>query len=95
VKISIITVVYNNKADIKHAVESVLSQTWPDIEYIVIDGGSTDGTVDELKLFAAKIHTLISEKDNGMYDALNKGIRLATGDVIGILHSDDIFKYRM
>jgi len=90
-KVSIITIVYNNRETIADAVESVLAQTYPDIEYIVVDGLSTDGTLDILQLYKGRISKLVSEKDNGLYDAINKGIKLATGDVIGFLHSDDIF----
>jgi glycosyltransferase involved in cell wall biosynthesis len=91
VKISIITIVYNNSETIADAIESVLSQTYPDIEYIVVDGLSTDGTVDIVKHYGTSVTKFISEKDKGLYDAINKGIGLATGDVIGLLHSDDIF----
>jgi glycosyltransferase len=90
-KISIITAVYNNKDYISECVESVLLQTYTDIEYIVIDGGSTDGTKEILEKYRLKIAHYISEADNGMYHAMNKGISIATGDIIGILHSDDIF----
>lgn len=90
-KISIITVVWNNQKTIKDAIESVLSQTCPDIEYVIVDGGSTDGTVDIIKSYGARITKFISEKDKGIYDAMNKGIRLATGDVVGILNSDDVY----
>ena len=88
-KISIITTVYNNKQHIEKAILSVLSQTYHDIEYIVIDGGSSDGTVDVIKKYSNKIDKFISEPDKGIYDGLNKGINLASGDVIGFLHSDD------
>jgi glycosyltransferase involved in cell wall biosynthesis len=91
IRFSIITVVYNRKATIERTVQSVLEQDYPNIEYIVIDGGSTDGSVDVVNKYSASIDVFISEPDGGMYDALNKGIRLATGDVIGILHSDDVF----
>ncbi len=90
-KISIITIVYNNCDTIADAIESVLGQTYPDVEYIVVDGLSTDGTVDVVKSYSDRISRFISEKDNGLYDAINKGIALATGDVIGLLHSDDLF----
>lgn len=90
-KISIITIVFNNRETIADAIESVLGQTYPHIEYIVIDGASTDGTVEIIKNYGSRITRFISEKDQGLYDALNKGIRYATGDVIGLLHSDDIF----
>jgi glycosyltransferase involved in cell wall biosynthesis len=91
VKISIITVVYNNKDTIKDAIESVLNQTYKNIEYIIIDGGSTDGTIDIIKSYRDKIDKFISEKDNGIYDAMNKGLKLASGDIVGILNSDDIY----
>jgi glycosyltransferase involved in cell wall biosynthesis len=93
-KVSIITVVWNNKETIKDAIDSVLSQTYKDTEYIVIDGGSTDGTVDVIEKYRDKISIFLSEPDKGLYDALNKGIKLASGDVIGILHSDDLFSDR-
>lgn len=90
-KISIITVSYNSVNTIRDTIESVLNQTYKDIEYIIIDGGSTDGTVELIKSYGNKIHKFVSEKDKGIYDAMNKGIRLATGDVIGILNSDDVY----
>ena len=90
-KVSIITVVRNNKETIKDAINSVLNQTYKDIEYIVIDGASTDGTVGIVQSYRGKIDKFVSEKDKGIYDALNKGIQLATGEVISILHSDDLF----
>lgn len=90
-KVSIITIVYNNKPCITDCIRSVQKQTYPDIEYIVIDGGSTDGTQTQIESFKDKLAHYISEKDKGLYNALNKGIRQATGDVIGILHSDDLF----
>ncbi len=91
-KISIITAVYNNENTIEDAVVSVLSQTHDDIEYIVIDGKSTDNTLNIIKKYKDKIDVLVSEKDSGIYDALNKGIKKATGDVICFLHSDDIYQ---
>ena len=90
-KVSIITVVWNNKETIKDSINSVLNQTYADIEYIVVDGSSSDGTVDIVKGYVDKISHFISEPDEGIYDALNKGIELATGDVIATLHSDDQF----
>ena len=89
-KISIITVVWNNAKTIKDAINSVLNQSYKDIEYIVIDGSSTDGTIEIVQSYGDKIK-FISEKDNGLYDAMNKGIRMATGDVVGILNSDDFY----
>ena len=90
-KISIITVVRNNVATINDAINSVLSQTYKNIEYIVIDGASTDGTVGVVQSYTNKIDKFITEKDHGLYDAMNKGITLATGDIIGILNSDDMY----
>lgn len=89
--VSIITVVYNNARYVRDAIESVLSQDYSNIEYLVIDGGSTDGTVDIIKEYQDRISFFITEPDNGIYDALNKGVVLSTGDVIGVLHSDDQF----
>lgn len=90
-KISIITVVRNNEKTIKDAIESVLGQTYKNIEYIIIDGKSTDGTVEVIKSYDNKISKFISESDKGLYDAMNKGIKLSTGDVVGILNSDDFY----
>lgn len=90
-KVSIITIVYNNKVCIADCIRSVLNQTYSDIEHIIIDGGSTDGTQLEIEPFKNKLAYYISEKDNGLYDALNKGIQQATGDIIGVLHSDDLY----
>lgn len=90
-KISIITSVYNNRDTISDAIESVLSQTYPNIEYIVIDGASKDGTVDIIRTYADRITTFVSEPDRGIYDGLNKGVERATGDVIAFLHSDDLY----
>ncbi len=91
-KVTIITVVYNNVSTIASAIESVLSQTFKNIEYIVIDGGSTDGTCDVIQNYTDKINIYISERDKGIYDALNKAITLSTGNIIGILHSDDLYQ---
>lgn len=88
-KVSIITVVYNGENFIKDCIESILTQDYPQIELIVIDGASTDTTVQIIQSYGNKIHHFISEPDNGMYDALNKGIKLATGDIIGALNADD------
>ncbi len=90
-KVSIITVVYNNEKTIGDAIDSIQSQTYENIEHIIIDGKSTDKTVDIVKSYGNKIAKLISEKDNGIYDAMNKGLDLVTGDIIGILNSDDIY----
>ena len=92
-RISIITACYNSATTIGAAMESVVRQSWAEIEYIVVDGGSTDGTVDVVRDFAKEAHgrdiKWLSEPDDGMYDAINKGIRMATGEVIGILNADD------
>jgi glycosyltransferase involved in cell wall biosynthesis len=90
-KISIITVVYNNKNTINDAIESVLSQAHKNIEYIIIDGGSTDGTPDIINKYRSRIAEYVSEPDHGIYDAMNKGIRLATGNLIGFLNADDFY----
>lgn len=90
-KISIITICFNSERFLEDAIKSVATQDYPDIEYIVIDGASTDGTVDVINRCTDKIDTWISEKDNGIYDAMNKGVQMATGDVVGILNSDDIY----
>ena len=90
-KISIITITYNSAKTVQRALASVQEQTYPDIEHIIVDGASTDGTREIIEAYAAKHKNVrwVSEKDNGIYDALNKGIGMATGDVIGFLHSDD------
>jgi glycosyltransferase involved in cell wall biosynthesis len=94
VKISIITVAYNSSLTIKDTFNSVLAQTYSDIEYIVVDGNSKDKTIDIIKesepLFTGRMKW-VSEPDKGLYDAMNKGIQIATGDVIGIINSDDLF----
>ena len=91
-KISIITSCYNRVSTIRGAIESVLAQDYPDIEYIIVDGASTDGSVEVIR-DAIEGHEdrvkFISEPDHGMYEAINKGIRMATGDYIGLVHSDD------
>ena len=90
-KVSIVTVCYNSVKTISHTIESVLAQIYPQIEYIIVDGSSTDGTVDIIKSFEDRISVIISEPDHGIYDAINKGIKLSTGSIIGILNSDDFF----
>jgi len=90
-KISIITVCYNSDATLQKTIESVASQTYKNIEYIVIDGNSKDDTFEIIKKHHASIAKWISEPDKGLYDAMNKGIAMATGDLIGILNSDDVF----
>lgn len=90
-KISVITAVYNNAGGIKEAIDSIQSQKDVDIEIVVVDGGSSDGTVEILEGYRDRIDIFVSEPDEGIYDALNKGLRLARGDVVGFLHSDDAF----
>lgn len=90
-KISIITATYNSEATIKDTLESVNAQTYPDIEHIIVDGASKDNTLDLVKKYGKRVSLIISEPDKGIYDAMNKGIKAATGDVIGILNSDDFF----
>ena len=90
-KVSIITIVYNNQAFIESCIHSVLNQIYPNIEHIVIDGGSTDGTQKKIEQYKDQLAYYKSEKDKGLYDGLNKGIRQATGDIVGILHSDDLY----
>lgn len=90
-KISVITVVYNDVEHIRETMESFFSQTWKEKEYIVIDGGSSDGTAEIIREYAARLAYWCSEKDNGIYDAMNKGISHATGDWINFLNSGDIF----
>lgn len=88
-KFSIITVVYNNVRDIEHTITSVVNQTYDNIEYIVIDGESSDGTLAVIHKYQDKIEVLLSEKDKGIYDAMNKGLTLATGDYVLFLNSGD------
>lgn len=90
-KISVITVVYNNAATIEATILSVSSQAYPRIEHIIIDGGSTDGTLDIVHRHQEKISVCKSGPDRGMYDAMNKGLALATGDIIGFLNADDVY----
>jgi glycosyltransferase len=91
VKITLITACFNSAATIRDTIESVLAQDYAEIEYIIIDGKSTDETLSIVNGYASRIAKIISEKDQGIYYALNKGIALATGDVIGILHADDVY----
>lgn len=88
-RISIITIAFNNAADIEPTLQSVIEQDYPDIEYIVVDGASTDGTLEIVDRYRDNIDRMISEPDNGMYEAINKGVAEATGDVIGLIHAGD------
>ena len=93
-KISIITATFNSAKTVRDTFDSVLAQTYHDIEYIVVDGLSKDNTLDIIKEYAPKFNgrmRYISEKDKGLYDAMNKGIAMATGDIVGILNSDDFY----
>lgn len=88
-KLSVITIVYNNVKDIERTMLSILNQTYSNIEYIVIDGASNDGTLEIIKKYENRIAKLISEKDKGIYDAMNKGLALATGDYVLFMNSGD------
>lgn len=90
-KVSVVTVVYNGERTIRDAIQSVVSQDYNNIEYIVIDGGSSDKTVQIVRSFRGRVSRIISEKDAGIYDAMNKGVLNAAGDVIGFLNSDDFY----
>ncbi|MEQ9875697.1 glycosyltransferase family 2 protein [Pectobacterium brasiliense] len=92
-KVSIITATYNSAKTISDTLKSLNAQTYPDIEYIIIDGGSKDNTLSLIKSSCSRVSVIISEPDKGIYDALNKGILSATGDIVGFLHSDDFFSY--
>ena len=92
-KISIITITYNSAETLEDTIKSVQSQDYPDIEHIIIDGKSTDNTLDIVSRYKTGISKIISEADEGLYDALNKGIKNASGEIVGILHSDDLFAY--
>jgi len=89
VKVSIITISYNNATAIAETIESVIKQSYSNIEYIIVDGKSVDNTVGIIKSYGSKINKFISEKDGGIYDAMNKGIRLAEGEIIGFINADD------
>lgn len=90
-QISIITVVYNNAGTIEDAILSVASQKYPHIQYVIVDGGSTDGTLSVIERHRDKLGKIVSEHDYGIYDAMNKGLRLADGEVVGTLNADDFY----
>ena len=90
-KISIITITYNSESTLEQTIQSVVNQSYPDIEYIIVDGKSNDNSLNIIEKYKSHITSIVSEKDAGLYDALNKGIELATGEVIGFLHSDDFY----
>lgn len=90
-KVSIITVCFNSAETIEDSILSVLSQDYKNIEYIVVDGSSSDGTLDILTKYRSQIHKYISEPDDGIYDAMNKGLKIATGEIVGFLNSGDFY----
>ncbi|MGB2105476.1 MAG: glycosyltransferase family 2 protein [Glaciecola sp.] len=92
-KVSVITATYNSSKTVLDTLKSLNEQTYTDIEYIIIDGGSSDNTVSVIKEHCPKVASIVSEPDKGIYDALNKGISAATGDIVGFLHSDDLLAY--
>jgi len=89
--VSIITTCLNNADTIEDTIQSVLNQSYSNIEYIIVDGASNDSTLDIINKYKTNIKHIISEKDNGIYEALNKGLNISTGEIIGILHADDFF----
>lgn len=89
--VSVVTVVFNGEPFLEEAIQSVIGQTYDNIEYIIIDGGSTDGTLDIIKKYEGQIDYWVSEKDYGLYDAMNKGIKITSGLLIGLLNSDDLY----
>jgi glycosyltransferase involved in cell wall biosynthesis len=91
-KVTIITITYNSAATLEDTLRSVVNQDYPNIEYLIIDGKSKDNTLQIVDKYKDKITKIVSEKDKGLYDALNKGIALATGDIVGMLHSDDLYE---
>jgi len=90
-RISVITAVFNRSETVGQSLESVLAQTWHNVEHIVIDGGSTDGTMGIVETYRDRLALIVSERDRGIYDALNKGLTRSTGDVVGFMHSDDFY----
>lgn len=92
-KISVITVCFNSEATLERTLSSVAAQDWPHVEHIVVDGASTDGTLEILERFHSRLSCVLSEPDNGIYDAMNKGIQKATGDVVCFLNSDDQYMH--
>lgn len=91
VKVSIVTVVYNGGDTLERTVQSVLGQGFPDLEYIIVDGGSKDGTLDIIRKYEHQLAYWVSEKDQGIYDAMNKGVALCTGEWVGLINADDMY----
>lgn len=91
IKLSVVTVSFNAAATIEETIQSVINQSYKNVEYIIIDGGSTDGTIDIIEKYRDKIAYFVSEKDYGLYHAMNKGIEKATGEIIGMINSDDYY----
>jgi len=92
-KVSLITVSFNSQETIRDTIESVLSQNYDNIEYIIVDGGSKDSTLDIINDYEDRIQVVVSEPDLGIYDAMNKGVKLSTGDIIGVINSDDFYSH--
>src|SRR5690606_9007236 len=90
-KVSVITISYNAESTIEETIQSVVNQKYKDVEYILIDGASQDATLKIIEKYKTRIHNVLSEPDNGVYDAMNKGVALATGDLIAILNADDVY----
>ena len=90
--VSIVTVVWNGAATLERTIQSVLAQTYANIEYIIVDGASTDGTVDIIRRYEDRVARWVSEKDRGIYDAMNKGIALCTGEWVGLINADDWYE---
>jgi len=89
-RISVVTVTWNSAATVADTVRSVNAQTHPDVEHVIVDGASTDGTLAIVRELGQKLGPIVSERDGGIYDAMNKGLRLATGDIVGLINSDDV-----
>lgn len=90
-KVSIVTVTYNSESYLRTCIESVINQSYPKIEFIIVDGNSKDNSVQIVRSYGDKIQKFVSEPDKGIYDAMNKGVGMATGDIVGILNSDDLY----